>query len=219
MIDLHVIHAIGNGINYYKKSRLLFDPLFPSVSDDMKARMFAYLNNNKISLDTGFNPKKSNPLPLITVEHNEHSYDSQGLGNQSTSSFDADGREYRYTHLFTSQDAVINIYAKEMETLRMLHRLVVSSLLLFHNSFLNAGYQNLLYVGSTSMELDEKLFGENLGVYGRSCRYAALHLLNIPQRIEDTNNIGGLEPLLDVQVQTTDVTPENTGVTGGVNVQ
>jgi hypothetical protein len=219
MIDLHVIHAIGNGINYFKKSRLLFDPLFPTVSADMKARMFAYLNNNKIALDTSFNTKKANALPLITVEHNEHSYDSQGLGNASHSTYDEDGRETKYSHLFTSQDVVINMYAKEMETLRMMHRLVISSMLLFHPSFINAGYQNLLYVGSTSMELDEKLFGENFGVYGRSCRYAALHLLQIPARIEDVANIGALEPLLDIQVQPSDVTPQISGVQGGVVVK
>jgi hypothetical protein len=219
MFDLHIIHAIGNGINYYKKSRALFDPLFPAVSDDMRARMFSYLNNNKVSFDTAFNPKKAGALPLITVENNEHFYDSQPLAGIGGAEYDADGREIKYRSLFTSQESVINIYAKDMEAIRMLHRIVVSSMLLFHPSFISAGYQNLMYMGSTSLSLDPNLFGENFGVYGRSCRYASLHLLAIPARVEDVNNIGALEPLLDIQVQPSDVTPQNTGIAGAVVVK
>lgn len=212
MFDLHTLHAIKNGINYYKQERSRFDPLFPSVGEAMRARLFAYLNERVVSFEAAYSGKTAKPLPIISVELSEAFYDSQGIGNAAASRYDEDGREIPYAHIFTSPEATINIYANEIDGVRVLHRLIQASMLLFHTSFINAGYQNLLYVGSTSLEPTEGLVGEGVEVYGRQLRYAALHLLEIPAKIDTVTS-----PLYDIQVASTEFI-STSGVPGGVKV-
>jgi len=212
MFDLHTLHAIKNGINYFKEDRSRFDPLFPSIGEGMRARLFAYLNDRDLNFDTAFSGKTAKPLPLITVELAEAFYDSQGIANAAPSRYDEDGREIPYAHIFTSPESTVNIYAKEIDGVRVLHRVIQASILLFHSSFINAGYQNLLYVGSTSLAPTEELIGEGLQVYGRQLRYAALHLLEIPAKIDTVDS-----PLYDIQIATEEFT-SNSGVPGGVKV-
>lgn len=216
MFDLHLIHALKNGIRYYGADRFMFDELFTGVSDNMKQRMFDYLQDTKINFDTAYTGGATEGLPLVTVELLEAAYDSQGLANQAYSRFDNEGREIKYLHLYTSQECRINIYCKTVESIRVIHRLVQASMLIFHPSFVSAGYQNILYMGSTTLEPSIELEGEGLNVYARQIRYAALHLLEVPAKIEDLNNIGALDPLYDIQVALTGTTPEGSTVEGGV---
>lgn len=212
MFDLHILHAVANAVAYYKENTDRFDPLFPNVSANMRSRMFQFLQDTQISFDAAYSGKTGKKLPLVTCEVNEQYYDQQGIGNRSFSSTKLD--ETPKFHIFTSQEAVINIYAVESEAIRVLQRIVQSAMLIFTPSFINAGYQNILYVGSTPLVPDEGLRGEALTVYARQIRYAALHLLEIPANID----LGVDSPEYDVQVQSDDITPSS-GVTGGVSVQ
>ena len=218
MFDLHFIHAVKNGLRYFKADRFMFDPLFPNVSDNMKARMFQWLQDNEIKFDAAYTGGAAEGLPLVTVELTEAYYDQQGLGNHAFSSTDDEGRVFHRYHLFTSQEVRVNIYAKEMEAVRLIHKLIQATMLLFHKSFINAGYQNVLYTGTTPLVPELALEGEGLNVYGRQVRYAALHLLEIPGYTEDLNNIGIYDPLLDIQVALDDTTPVESGVPGAVTV-
>lgn len=212
MFDLHVLHAVKNAANYYKQDRARFDTLFPSVGEAMRARMFAYLNDRPVSFEQAFSGKTAKPLPLISVELSEAFYDSQGIGNAAYSRYDEQGREIPYAHIFTSPEATVNIFANEVDGVRVLHRLVQAAMLLFHTSFINAGYQNLLFIGSTALTPTEELAAEGLEVYGRQLRYAALHLLEIPSIVDTVDN-----PLYDIQIASEDFT-SNSGVPGGVKV-
>lgn len=178
----------------------------------MRARLFTYINDRALNFESAFSGKTAKPLPLVSVELSESFYDSQGIGNAAASRYDEDGREIPYAHIFTSPETTINIYANEIDGVRVLHRVIQASMLLFHNSFINAGYQNLLYVGSTSLEPTDELTGEGLEVYGRQLRYAALHLLEIPAKIDTVTS-----PLYDIQVASTEFTSIS-GVPGGVKV-
>jgi hypothetical protein len=217
MFDLHTIHAIKNGIHYYTRDRLMFDALFPAVSDNMKARMFQFLTDNPVSFDGAYTGSTAKTLPLVTVELVEAYYDSQGIGNMAHQRSDADGRVFHYYHQFTSQEVRINVYCNQMEGLRAIHRLIQASMLLWKNSFIKAGYENLLFTGTTPLVPEPRLEGEGRDVYSRQLRYAALHLLEIPAKIEDLSNIGALEPLLDVEVFAEDTTADS-GVQGRVSV-
>ena len=218
MFDLHFIHAIKNGVRYFKADRFMFDPLFPNVSDNMKARMFQWLQDNEIKFDAAYTGAAAEGLPLVTVELTEAYYDSQPLGNMAYENVDDEGRVFQRFAMFTSQEVRVNIYAKEMEAVRLIHKLIQATMLLFHTSFINAGYQNVLYTGTTPLIPDLALEGEGLNVYGRQVRYAALHLLEIPGYTEDLNNIGIYDPLLDIQVALDDTTPVESGVPGAVTV-
>lgn len=116
----------------------------------------------------------------------------------------------------------MNLYAGDIDGLRVLHAVVKASVLIFTPSLLNAGYQNILYLGTSSIEPIPELRSEGgMGTYGRQCIYGALHLLNLPFKIEELSNIGAPDVFYDVQVQkdiyTADELPS--GVAGGVSVQ
>ena len=215
MFDLHLLHAIGNGITYYKSNRTKFDEVFPAVASSVRDRMFNFLAGNDISFDIPFTGRTVGQLPIINCELNKQFYDSQGLGNASFSSKDAQGREIYKKHLFTSQEAVLHVYAKEMEGLRVLHRLIHASVLLFTHNFLNIGYHNILYIGSTGMSPENALLGEGLHVYSREIRYACLHLLEIPSHVGDLPSQGTIQ--IQPNVFTSADLPSN--VAGTVNPQ
>ena len=218
MFDLHFLHAVKNGVRYYSADRFMFDPLFPHVSDTMKTRMFQWLQDNTIHFDSSYKGSVVEGLPLVALELNEQFYEHQGLGNQAFPEVDADGRVFQRHHLFTSQEVRANIFAKEMEVVRLIHRIIQGSMLLFHKSFINAGYQNILFTGTTSLEPELALEGESLNVYARQVKYSALNLMEIPAYVEDLDNIGIYDPLYDIQVQLTETTPEESGVAGGIVV-
>jgi len=223
MFDLHITHIINNGIRYYSRDRSLFDPLFPHTGESFKARMFAWLQENKVNYDVAFSGRTAKKLPLITVELTEALYDAQGLGNASFDRVSEDGSyRTRYAHEFTSQECRVNIYADELEVMRMLHVIVKASMLLFQPSLINAGYQNIMYLGTSALTPELDLQGEgDVGVYGRQCTYAALKLMEIPVFVEDLNNIGVAPELFTIQLQQAIYAADDlpSGVAGGVNVE
>lgn len=225
MLDLHITHVIANGIKYFSADRTLFDNLFPGVGEALKQRMFTWLTDSKVSFDLAFNKLTTKKTPLITVELTEALYDSQGLGNAGFSTYTSGAAglsETRYSHEFTSQECRINIFVDNAEGLRVLHQIVKASMLMFTPQLLNSGYQNVLYLGTSSVEPDPSLKSEGgLGIYGRQCIYAALHLLQIPFKPEDITDIGAIPPMLDIQVQKSIYTAADlpSGVAGAVDVE
>lgn len=214
MLDLHVIHVVKNGINYYSASRDRFDPLFPYVGEALLARMFAWLGAASVHFDLSYSGKPTGRTPSVYVELTEQLYDTQPLGNMANSRLSAEGVYEPYGALFTSQSVRLNVYSSEIDGIRVLHRIIQASMLLFHNSLISAGYQNILYQGTTQLIPEDGLTGEGIEVYARQISYAALALLEIPLTIDTA-----AESLLDIQVQLEDYTPAASGVQGGVAVE
>lgn len=200
MFDLHLMHVIGNGVKYYGSSRDLFDPLFPGVADSMRERMFNSLTSSKVTFDSAFSGRRQGGLPLITIENNEQFYDSQGLGDSSGEFIDSFGRISKFSHIFTSQEAVINIYADSMEEVRCLQVVAQAAILLFKGSLLKANYENVMYLGATQLQPDNMLMEGGAASYGRQLRYAALHHQYIPARIESLADIGAIDPEYEIEV-------------------
>ena len=218
MFDLYALHIVANGIKYYKTSRVMFDEIFPTVSDNMRNRLWNSLQEKTVGFDSAYSQRTANKLPLITVESTDQIYDQQALGNESFPYIDQFNRETRVNHIFTSQLCQVNIYADSLETVRLYTRIIHASFLLFKNSLTKVDFHNVLYSGSTSLMPEEQLIGEELGVYGRQLRFSALHLLQIPARIEDLSNIGQLDTELTLQVIHESQTPSSSSVSGGVSV-
>jgi len=217
MIDLYLIHIIGNAVRYYRSDRTLFDPLLPHVSAAMRDRMWATLQTVNVSFDAAYNARTAKRLPLITVESSEQFFDEQGLAQIASEHVDDDGRLIRLNHVFTSQQAVVNIYADTLETVRLLALIVQAGVLTFHDVLVKAAYQNLIYVGATSLAPDPSFTGEDLSTYGRQMRYTALHLLELPARV-NVDDIGALDQLFTVQVQHESQTAQGSTIGGGVSV-
>ncbi len=203
MFDLHLNHIIANGIKYYGADRRLFDPLFPNIADAMRERMFNALSTKKITFDLAYSNKTEGRLPLITIENNEHFYDSQGLADRSGDFIDGFGNESPYSHIFTSQECVINIYAESMEMVRCLQTIIMASVLIFKPSLIKANYENILYLGSTPIKAENPIIVAGGGaLYSRQLRYGALHHLLVPTRLESLLDIGSPDTLYEVRVDT-----------------
>lgn len=218
MFDLYTLHVVANGVKYYKSNRAVFDEIFPAISEVMRNRLWNTLQDLNVSFDSAYSQRTAKKLPLITVESTDQLYDQQALGNESFPYTDQYGRETRVNHIFTSQQCQVNIYGESLESVRLYTRIIHASMLLFKNSLTKANYHNVLYTGSSSLIPDEQLIGEELGVYGRQLRFSALHLLQIPARIENLSNVGELDTQYTVQVIHESQTPSNSSVTGGVSV-
>ena len=208
MLDLYLIHIIGNSVRYYKSSRTVFDPLFPHISSTMRDRLYNTLQNTAVSFDASYNVRTAKRLPLITVECAEQYYDEQGIGQIAGD---------RLNHIFTSQEATVNIYAETLEAVKLLSMVIHGGMLTFKDMLVQAAYQNFIYVGGSSIMPDPQLRGEDLAVYGMSMRFAGLHLLELPAKVDiDTPN--ALDPEFTIQVQHETQTPEGSTIKGGVSV-
>lgn len=204
MLDIHLMHILSNGVKYYKSSRSLFDPLFYTFADSMKARIFAELNRQPISFDTAFQNRKSGGLPLITVENSEQVFPNQALADLSGVAEDAFGRQVRWAHTFTSQTAVINVYTDSMELTRALQIICRSSILLYTPQLLRAGYESLLYQGSSAIYVENQLVEGGSAAYATALTYSALHHHMIPVYQDNLTAIGTPpeDYLIDVQLPT-----------------
>lgn len=200
MLDLYLIHIIGNAVKYYRSDRALFDPLLPFVSVQMRNRMFNTLQNTEVSFDSAYNARTAKRLPLITVESSEQYFDDQGIGQVASEHVDDNGQLIRLNHVFTNQEAIVNIYADSLETVRLLSLIVQAGVLTFKDVFVKASFQNIMYISSTSLMPDPAFTGEDLSTYGRQMRYAGLHLLEIPTK-ENIDDLNTLDTLFRIDVK------------------
>ena len=217
MFDLYLIHIIGNAVRYYRSDRTLFDPLLPHVSAAMRDRMWATLQNVNVSFDAAYNARTAKRLPLITVESSEQFFDEQGLAQVASEHVDDDGQYVRLNHIFTSQEATVNIYADSLETVRLFSLIVQAGMLLFHDVLVKGAFQNVVYIGATSLVPDPTFTGEDLSTYGRQMRYAGLHLLEIPAKV-NVDDPDALDPLYKIQVQHESQKMQGSTINGGVSV-
>lgn len=217
MLDLYIIHIVGNAVRYYRSDRTLFDPLLPHISPAMRDRMWSTLQTVNVSFDAAYNARTAKRLPLITVESSEQYYDEQGLAQVASEHVDDNGQLIRLNHVFTSQEATVNIYADTLETVRLLALIVQAGMLLFHDVLVKAAYQNVIYIGATSLVPDPSFTGEDLSTYGRQMRFAGLHLLEIPAKV-NIDDPAALDPLFNIQVQHESQKAQGSSLNGGVSV-
>lgn len=216
MLDLYMLHLIPNAIKYYGADRSLFDPLFPLISETMRTRLWNILQDKTVSFDTAFNTRTAGKLPLITIENSEQFFDDQGLGQHAGVIKDVDGRPEPYAHIFTSQEVSVNIYADTLETVRLLQAITQASVLLFKQILLKSNFQNIIYIGSTTVQPSADLQGEQLATYARSVRFAGLHVLEIPSKIRNLDDLNALDTLFNIQVLHED--QQGSTISGGVSV-
>ena len=199
MLDLHFAHLLKNGLHYYLKDRFMFDPLFPMLSSTMAEKLFNHLNSNKIDIDFAF-VKQSNTLPLITISISEQEYAFATLGDIGGSSERGEGRTVLNKNFSIKQNIDLNIYAKDLDTLRGLTHLVHCIITLFKNSLLKKGYLDIVFTGSSSVKPISDLQTEGSQIYARKMSFSSIYHQEISSYIEDLNNIGELEPLLPIKV-------------------
>lgn len=154
--DYHILHAVANGINYYKSNRSAFDGLLPGVSNQYRDKMFNILTSTEVSFDITSLKRKVN-IPVITCYSK-----SEAMNNMQPLSDIGDGGFV----LYQVNMAVIFIYVETKEKLRLYELICKASMMLFRNSFIKAGYDNLNFVRSSDADLEGSSKDRNDGSYG-----------------------------------------------------
>jgi hypothetical protein len=178
MFDFHTIHTIANGIKYYAESRAAFDKIFSSLSSQIRDKYYNRLSilKNEIQVDVAYT-RKTEAFPLIAISLSEGSIeDTTFLGNA--------GHGGVSTQLI-NQECRINIYAKDMNDIRILHQIIMATLLLFKQSFFAIDYLDIRYIQSRDLEPIETLTSNQAVVYNREMIYMATQKIEVIQLPSD----------------------------------
>jgi len=170
IIDLHIIHALSNGIKAYRNNEDAFKGLFPEVGEPLKDKYWNKFSTSQLSLEKGFSRKRAK-TPSMAVSFNEaSSMEEQVLSNGG-----------RNKVLFLALEAKIKVADKDYDLVRILHRLVQSILLLFKDSFLDNGYLNFDFVSSEALENDEmeEFTSKDVIFYSQELTYNAQRILEV----------------------------------------
>jgi|13_taG_2_1085334.scaffolds.fasta_scaffold21509_2 hypothetical protein len=169
VVDLHITHTIANGIKYYADNENAFNELFYDIGANLKAAYHDKLLALDIKYDVAFR-KKHDKFPLITVSVEEKSSDAiQPLGNRGIQS---------NLSLLVNQVCDINIYVDDLDSIRILHRLIQASMLIFKKNFLAIGYLNIQFQKSTNLEVEDELITSGVDIYARSLTFTAQKQIN-----------------------------------------
>jgi hypothetical protein len=189
LIDFHVLHTISNGVKYYKENQADFLSIFNDVSEAYALKLFNKLADVNVTFNVGFQKKvESFPLITLTVEEFSDDTDNQVLGN----------RGYALENItFINQQCSINVYSSDIDILRVLHRIIQTSMLLFKKDFFRVGYINIEFVKSSDMEPEDGLVGKDVAVYKRLIKYNAQRQITAkPINIDETASNWELVPTI-----------------------
>jgi len=168
MIDLHILHAISNGIKAYQGNQAAFEGLFPELGQNLRTKYWNKFSVADVSFTKGFS-RKIEKTPAISVAYEEaSSMNEQLLSNGG-----------RNKQLFLSLESRIKICDKDYDLTRILHRVIQSVLLLFKNGFLQNGYLNFDFVSSEALENDEGYTSSDEIYYARELTYNAQRILEV----------------------------------------
>lgn len=178
MIDYHLNHVIANGVKYYSDNQDKFRNIFNDVSESYADKLFTKLNGLNVSYNLSYQKKHEN-FPLITFSITESADDAENqvLSNRGFG---------RNQVLFLNQECEISLYADDMDVMRILHRLIQSSMLLFKKNFFNAGYVNIEFISSEEIAPDSDIVSDNVIMFGRKIAYRAQKQLIVEPISSDT---------------------------------
>lgn len=144
--DYHILHAVANGLKYFKENKSAFDKLLPGTSDAYKTKSHTLLTSIEPSFNiTSLHKNLGNPA-ITVYTRSEAMNDMQPMNDRSGSG------EYI---LFQGNTALIYIYADTKEKLRLLTVIVQASMLLFKETFFKVGYDNLRFISSSDTDLNK----------------------------------------------------------------
>lgn len=149
--DYHLLHAIRNGIEFYKQNRANFDLLWQGTSDTYRDKMFNLLNDVEVQFNiTTIHAVLKNPA-ITCYTRSDAQNDMQPLHDVGDDFVQFLGN---VGHVF--------IYADNREKLRLLSTIAIASIMLFKNTFYKAGYDNLRLIRTSDADLSgrEAALGE-----------------------------------------------------------
>jgi len=185
VVDLHITHTISNGIKYFKDNEVKFNELFYDIGSTLRSAYFNKLSNLSVSFDVALR-KKQETFPLITVSVEENSSDTfQMLGNR--------GFQQKLV-LLVNQTCDVNIFVDDLDTMRILHRVIQASMLIFKQNFLAIGYLNIQFEKASKIEIENELTSSNVDLYKRSITFDAQKQVKASEPIEEFDGPWELNP-------------------------
>ena len=140
--DYHLLHAIRNGLEYYKQNRDSFDLLWQGTSDSYRDKMFALLNNTEVTFNiTTIHAVLKNPAITCYTR-------SQAMNDMQPLADAGDGFVQ-----FLGNVGHVFIYADNREKLRLLSTITIASVMLFKDTFYRSGYDNLRLLSTSDADL------------------------------------------------------------------
>lgn len=149
--DYHLLHAIKNGIEFYKNNRDNFDTLWQGTSNTYRDKMFNLLNEVEVQFNiTTIHSVLKNPA-ITCYTRSDALNDMQPLADVG------DGFVQ-----FLDNLGHVFIYADNREKLRLLSTITIASIMLFKDNFYRSGYDNLRLLRSSDADLSgrEAVLGE-----------------------------------------------------------
>lgn len=164
MLDLHIIHTIANGVKYYKDNRDSFNEIMNDMSPALRDKYYDKLVATSINFDRAYS-QKHNKYPLITTKIIEKtSAEEQVLGNVG---------HRGQAVLMVNQNCDITLYDSDYDIMRILHRIIQATLLIFKGSFLKIGYLNFQFISSEELEPDDDATSDSVMIYKRVITFNA----------------------------------------------
>lgn len=170
MLDLHLTHALKNGIKYFQDNLDKFKSIMPDISADLAERYHTKFAALEVNFDESFQNKKENN-PLITLRVNDSQRNQmQVLGNAGGDTLKT---------VFMDHTASINIFVEDLDMARVFQRIVQSTLLFFKSDFIRIGYSDITFVKSGQQTLQRQMTSDNVTIYQRTLVYTAQRQLSV----------------------------------------
>ena len=170
MLDLHLTHALKNGIKYFQDNLDKFKSIMPDISAELAERYHTKFAALEVNFDESFQNKKEKN-PLITFRVNDAQRNQlQVMGN-------AGGQVLKT--VFMDHTASINIYVEDLDMARVFQRVVQAALLFFKSDFIRIGYSDITFVKSGQQTLQRQMTSDNVTIYQRTLVYTAQRQLSV----------------------------------------
>ena len=178
ILDLHLLQALEQGWSDIKDNDTAWSELFEGIDSSITTEWVTSLRETDIDFAAAFRPDNMKlPSVFLTLESDDLEYQTLGFytGENRGNLSDSNTSTTKLDGFLTRETAGIHIYAGNPEILRaiyvLLKGLVLSSLpwLLTH-----AGYHEITFRGGGDIQPDRELFPEELGVFTRTMRWAAV---------------------------------------------
>ena len=178
IFDLHLLQALEQGWCDIKNNDTAWAELFEGIDSSITTEWITDLISTDLDFAAAFRPDNTQlPAVFVTLESDDLEFQTLGfltgetradLSASTTSTAKLDG-------FLTRETAGIHIYAGNPEILRAIY-VLIKGLVLSSLPWLltSAGYHEVTFRGGGDIQPDRELFPEELGVFTRTMRWAAV---------------------------------------------
>ena len=141
MFELHAHHMLVNAMKVFKDNQAFFESQFPEISADLKTKYYNLFVSQDILIDKAYRKKETKTPQIVIRQAQSNLLNTQFLSNGGNNQ----------KRMLVKNDLIFKVYSSKLDYIRIVHRLIQASFLLFKKSFLEAGYLNVDFVASQEL--------------------------------------------------------------------